>query len=420
MNFRENIRSSLHSIFSHKVRTSLTLIGITIGVMAVILMFSTIYGIKNLIAKNMEGIGWNNSIMIVPSTGEESDNNRTSKFYSVKRKAKPLTLSDYIALRKLDTIKETYGMIESWERNRSGRGKRWTQLRGTNVSFFQNKSYPIKDGRFFNAFEDSYAAKVCIIGYYYAKDHFPSGNALDKEVIVGKNSFKVIGILDKDNLNKKGFNFNSWERKRDLNAIYIPLSTASQYLRSNSAVDYIYAQSKDAESYHKMKNDITHLLLAKHKMAHDFSFNDIGAEMLKVTKEIEDMMKKWSITLMIIAGISLFVGGIGLFSTLLISISERMMEIGIRKSIGASERDVFGLFLSESLILSIIAAVQGIFISWVIVTVASSSLDFDFVLPINGVFIGIGFSLFIGFVSGIFPAYKASKIDPIKAIYYLD
>ena len=204
-------------------------------------------------------------------------------------------------------------------------------------------------------------------------------------------------------LNKKGFNFNSWERKRDLNAIYIPLSTASQYLRSNSAVDYIYAQSKDAESYHKMKNDITHLLLAKHKMAHDFTFNDIGAEMLKVTKEIEDMMKKWSITLMIIAGISLFVGGIGLFSTLLISISERMMEIGIRKSIGASERDVFGLFLSESLILSIIAAVQGIFISWVIVTVASSSLDFDFVLPINGVFIGIGFSLFIGFVSGIFP-----------------
>ena len=97
-----------------------------------------------------------------------------------------------------------------------------------------------------------------------------------------------------------------------------------------------------------------------------------------------------------------------------------MMEIGIRKSIGASERDVFGLFLSESIILSIIAAVQGILISWIIISIASSSLDFDFVLPLNGVFIGIGFSLLIGIVSGIFPAYKASKIDPIKAIYYLD
>ena len=128
--------------------------------------------------------------------------------------------------------------------------------------------------------------------------------------------------MDDDNLNKKGFDFNSWERKRDLNAVYIPLSTASKYLRFGNAIDHIYAQSTDAESFQQMKNDITHVLLAEHRMAHDFSFNDIGATMLKVTKEIKEMMNKWSITLMIIAGISLFVGGIGLFSTLLISIAK--------------------------------------------------------------------------------------------------
>ena len=203
MNYRENIRSSFHNIFSHKIRTSLTLIGITIGVMAVILMFSTIYGIKNLIKKNMEGIGWNNSVIIVQNTGEETNNNRMFRFYSVNRKVKPLTLSDYTVVKKLDTIKTSYGMIESWDRNRTGRGKRWIQLRGTNVSYFKNKNYILKEGRFFNAFEDSYSAKVCILGYYYAKDHYPGGNALNQEVGIGKNTFKVIGVLDDDNLNYK-------------------------------------------------------------------------------------------------------------------------------------------------------------------------------------------------------------------------
>jgi putative ABC transport system permease protein len=169
-----------------------------------------------------------------------------------------------------------------------------------------------------------------------------------------------------------------------------------------------------------MKNTARQSLLVNHNMGHDFSFNNIGALMLNITKEINEMMKKWNITLSAIASISLIVGGIGLFSTLLISINERMKEIGIRKSIGATDRDIFLLFILEAITLSLLGALVGILLSTLLVKVITVALKFSFPVPIEGILLGLAFSLFIGFASGIYPAYKASKIDPIKAIYYFE
>jgi putative ABC transport system permease protein len=169
-----------------------------------------------------------------------------------------------------------------------------------------------------------------------------------------------------------------------------------------------------------MKTTTRQKLLAKHKMAHDFSFNDVGALLFKITEEINEMMKKWNITLSAIASISLIVGGIGLFSTLLISINERMMEIGIRKSIGATDKDIFILFLAESIVLALIGAFVGIFFSSFLVKALTMALKSKFAMPIEGVLVGIAFSIFIGVVSGLYPAIKASRIDPIKAIYYFE
>ncbi len=215
-------------------------------------------------------------------------------------------------------------------------------------------------------------------------------------------------------------NFNTWQRQRDLEAVYIPLSTGAKYLKSNNSIDYIYLQAENEHDYSVMKNTARQSLLVNHNMGHDFSFNNIGALMLNITKEINEMMKKWNITLSAIASISLIVGGIGLFSTLLISINERMKEIGIRKSIGATDRDIFLLFILEAITLSLLGAFVGILLSTLLVKVITLALKFSFPVPIEGILLGLAFSLFIGFASGIYPAYKASKIDPIKAIYYFE
>jgi len=129
-------------------------------------------------------------------------------------------------------------------------------------------------------------------------------------------------------------------------------------------------------------------------------------------------MEKWNITLIAIASISLIVGGIGLFSTLLISIQERMTEIGVRKSVGATEKDIFYYFIFEALALALLGALLGILLAWIALSLISKAIDFPLYLPVQGVLVGLFFSLVTGFVSGLYPALKAASVDPIKAIYY--
>lgn len=421
MYFTESLGSSIQNIFNHKMRSFLTLLGIIIGVFAVVTMFSTIYGMKTMINEKMKEMGWNNSLIISPSVGEENiSSHRRYRFSRIKRKAKPLTFEDYLLLKKNVQSKYIYGFIENWKKYRSNEKEDYVLLKATNNHFFESKTYLIKGGRYFNSFENHNSLKVCIVGYHFAEKYFKNKDPLGEKINVGSLRYKIIGILDKDKLNSNGMNFNNWERMRDLESVYIPLSTGSKYLRSDDAIDYLYLQARNEKEFAALKNATRQNLLVSHNMGHDFSFNNIGALMLNITKEINEMMKKWNITLSAIASISLIVGGIGLFSTLLISINERMKEIGIRKSIGATNRDIFLLFILEAITLSLMGALVGILLSTLLVKVITIALKFSFPVPLEGILLGITFSLFIGFASGIYPAYKASKLDPIKAIYYFE
>jgi putative ABC transport system permease protein len=422
MHLSDSLGSSLQNIFTHKLRSSLTLLGIVIGVFAVVTMFSSVYGLKKMITEKMEDMGWNNSLIIYPSSGEDSSRQtrRPFRFRYIRRQAKPLTFSDYLMLRRETTPKSIYGYINTYGKFNFEQKEDWIRLNATNNEFFSNKTYVLEKGRFFNHFEESNSEKVCIIGYHFAEKYFKHTDPLGKIITVGQLRYKIIGVLGEDILNMPGMDFNRWERYHDLNAVYIPLSTGARYLRNDNAIDYIYIQAHDGASFWSLKSQVTQKLLAKHSMARDFSFNDVGAMMYQITNEIGEMMKKWNITLSAIASISLIVGGIGLFSTLLISINERMKEIGIRKSIGATNRDILFLFLIESIILALIGSLIGVLGSAFVIQIIAKVLKFDFLIPIQGVLLGIGFAFAIGLISGLYPSIKASRIDPIKAIYYFE
>ena len=403
------------------MRSLLTLLGITIGVFAVVTMFSTVYGLKTMINEKMGEMGWNNSLIIYPSSGNNQNSHRKRyRFWTMRRETKPLTFSDYTFLNKELDPKYIYGSIQSYQTFFSKKKENFVRLTATNNDFFHSKTYRLKKGRFFNSYEDANAEKVCILGHRFVDKYFKNINLIDEILTIGKNRFKVIGILDEDILNQNGMNFSDWERRRDLEAFYIPLSTGSRYFRNNGSIDQIYMQAKDENHYDILKTKTTQKLLSKHNMTHDFAYNDVGDFMLKITKEINEMMKKWNITLSAIASISLIVGGIGLFSTLLISINERMKEIGIRKSIGATNLDIFLLFILEAIILALIGALIGIIFSSLLIVGISAALKFTFPIPVEGILLGLTFSVVIGIFSGLFPAIKASKIDPIEAIYYFE
>jgi putative ABC transport system permease protein len=423
MHLYDGLRSSLQSIFSHKMRSILTLMGIVIGVMAVVTMFSSIYGLKTLISSNMEGMGWNRSVLVTAAGAGFNmgqDNSEQKAFKKTNENVKALDIADYEALKSQLDLKSIYGMIEERQNYLNKQKLERVSLKATNTSFFINKSYNIKSGHYFRSFESQYGEKVCILGYYFAQSYFKNTDPLGQYITVGEIRYRVVGVLQSDKLNKAGMDFNSWERKNDLKAVYIPLETGAKYLRSHNAVDYIYLQAKDDATFAPLKNRARQILLVQRGMYQNFDFQNIGAFLLKITKEINSAFQKWNITLFAIASISLIVGGIGLFSTLLISINERMMEIGIRKSVGATEGDIFFYFIMEAITLAALGALFGIIIASGLLKIVSALIHMSLPIPAQGIMIGIGFSLLIGFLSGLYPALKAAKINPIQAIFYFE
>ena len=418
MQIKDGLFSAFQSIANHKMRSLLTLTGIVIGVLAVVTMFSAVYALKNLVTQNMEGMGWNYSIVIVPGSGAAAPKGRGMQ-RRPEQNVGTISYEDFLALKENVPHKTIYATIENNALFRMANKNQYIRLRATTPEFFDNKSYALSRGRYFNQYENDNLIAVAVLGYYFAEEHFGNEDPVGKILSLGDYRFKVVGVLAKDPLNKgNNMNFNSFEREQDLKAVYLPLNYGANYLGTKRGVHMIYLQAKSEEAFVPMKAAARQLLLSRHNMYPNFEFMDIGDMMLTINEEIEKNLRKWNIALSAIASISLIVGGIGLFSTLLISIQERMMEIGIRKSVGATEGDIFFYFIFEALSLAFIGALLGVALSWLTIMGIEKAIKFELFLPIQGVLLGIGFSLLIGFLSGIYPATKASKIDPIQAIYY--
>ena len=441
MHFRDALTSSLQTIVSHKFRSFLTLLGIIIGVTSVVAMFSSVNGVKIIIDEQISQMGWDNTLVITSTTSSRTQWVRgmyvAPQARTASRRSKPLTYQDFEALQAEVDAKYKYGMIETWfmkprsASNTSTGGRivitssgwgSWNRIRATNIDFFESNTYPLQAGRFFNAFEMSRAEKVCIVGPNFSSEDFEGKDPLEQYYTAGNHRFKIIGVLAEDPLDSDSrfFNFNSWQRNWDLSAIYIPLKTGAVYYRQNMSLDNITLQANDTESFQVMQSRAHQVLLARHDMEKDFAFQDIGSQALEITSQVEEMMQKWSITLLVIASVSLVVGGIGLFSTLLISINERMMEIGVRKSIGAKDSDIFFYFIMEALTLSFLASSIGIIFGILITMGLGVAIKVNVPISIVSVYIGFGFALVIGFLSGLYPALRAAGINPIQAIYYFE
>lgn len=424
MHLSDGIRSAFGSILSHKLRSALTITGIVIGVLAVVTMFSSVYALKKLITVSMADMGWNYSIDIYPGSARQYGRSDASAntHRRTAQNIQPLNLDDYFALKERLSYKSIHASVESGKILRIGNEDNMVSIKATENSFFEAKKYQISSGSYFNKLQEDEAHPVAILGYKFADEYYPQQNPIGQTLILGQHRFRIIGILERENKKKSGamVNFNSWQRENDLKAVYVPLKYGAYYLSPQKAIHHIYLQAHSKAEFASMKAEARQLLLSRHNMYPNFNFMDVGDFFLQINKEIEAQMKKWNITLSAIASISLLVGGVGLFSTLLISIQERMTEIGVRKSIGATEQDIFFYFILESLCLALLAALLGLGIAWLLIIAVSQALDFSMVLPWQGAAIGLGFSLFIGFVSGLYPALKASNTDPIQAIFYHD
>jgi putative ABC transport system permease protein len=398
MNFVESTQVSLDGLRANKLRSFLTMLGVIIGVTAVILLVSLVLNAKQEIIGSIQGLGSNLFAILPGGKGPRRLGGRVAM--------QTLRLKHAQALAQ----RLTYQVVVSPELNRSaivkyGSVTRQVVVAGALPTFPTARSWPIQEGRFLRKSDVDAKRRVCVIGTTIAKTLFPNVKALGQYLSIKGAKFQVVGILQ-----SKGLMFDI-----DLDdQVLIPLTTAQQ-LFGTTYISLIFVQVPRVEEIGPAITQSVRIL-RQYLDEDEFSIKSQG-EMLTVFQQVAGIL---TVLLGAIAGISLIVGGIGIMNIMIVSVTERTREIGIRKAVGAKDQDILLQFLNESIVLSVVGGLIGVLISYLVAAGLSLVYQTFFQLQISltAVFTSLGFAAFIGVLSGVYPAYKAARLDPINALRY--
>jgi putative ABC transport system permease protein len=402
MNIFQSLPEALESLTANKARSALTMLGIIIGVAAVIAMMSIGAGAQNAITSQLESIGTN---LLYVTRGGDVDNPR------------PLTLADAEAMAdpsRTSTVTYVAPVVQSNVDVSVPGTSTSTQLVGVTPAYFHVQSITIAEGSTLTEQNLEDKATVALIGSDLAETLFDTTTGLvGKTVRIRGQIFRIIGVLKSEG----GTGFGSQD-----NRILVPLTTAQQRvlrLDEPGEVDMIYVQAASAEQIDAAIDDVTQVLRARHRIRGGDDFQILSTEaMLETATEITGIL---TVFLGGIAGVSLLVGGIGIMNIMLVTVTERTREIGLRKALGARKRDVRLQFLVEALLLSLGGGIIGILTGWGISILigkiaAAAGTNLDPAVTMTSVMLSTIFSAAIGLFFGLYPANRAARLQPVEAL----
>jgi putative ABC transport system permease protein len=408
MDFRETIKLALVAIWSHKLRSVLTLLGMIIGVTAVVIIVSLIQGFNRYIDEKIAGIGAKS--FTVRRFGFE-DFRDTNSINEAQRRNKELTLNDY------DYLLERTTMVDKIGAKAQGTGATLKHgadsMEGVNVdgataNCADIENIDVADGRFYTPTEESSAANVVFIGEGVASQVFPNSSAVDKEITINGLPYRVVGVCA-----TKGSVFGMSQD----NFATLPLKTYTKNfgppVRQRGL--YMVGTAKDDNQFSETVEEVRALMRARRglRFGQKDSFN-IGTP--DAIMELRDrLLGPVFIVAIAVPGIALVVGGIVIMNIMLVSVTERTKEIGIRKSLGARRRDILRQFLIEAITLSAIGGVIGVLLAWIAGRIVTAMI-FPTYLSTAAVVVAVTVSGLVGVLSGILPARKAATLDPIEAL----
>jgi len=405
MNFGSSLLEALDSLLSNKVRTALTMLGIIIGVGAVIAMLAIGTGTQQAIVGEIEGIGTN---LLFVMTNYEDVNN-----------PEPLTIQDSEALNdpaRAPSIAASAPTVQGQAELTYAGEATGASLVGVTEDYTKVQTVELSEGEFFNTTQVNGLASAVILGSNVAEDLFGRSDGLVGETVrVNEQPFRVVGILKKEGGGAPG---NSADDQ-----ILVPLTTAQIRLlprKVKNQVDLIFVSAIDSDSVKSAEDEIALILRDRHnlKLAED-DFNILTQELfLDFASTITGV---FTVFLGGVAGISLLVGGIGIMNIMLVSVTERTKEIGLRKAVGAKKRDILMQFLIESSLLSLLGGAFGIVLGWLLSAIvrqiaAGSDFMLNPAITLNAVLLATLFSAAIGLFFGIYPATRAAQLEPIEAL----
>jgi putative ABC transport system permease protein len=423
--FFRDLKTLVKDILVRKGRAFLTILGIIIGVAGVIIIISLGSGAQALVLGQINKLG-TNLVGVLP--GASDKNGPPAAVFGVQ--VKTLTLSDLEAIKdknKVPNVTDVAPFVSSNVTIISGRESVETSFTATDGTYPKVQNVEMEKGNFFTEEEARAGNNVIVLGYDVATELFPNGDELGQVVKIkipnnnptrnldtGSIPFRVIGV-------QKKLGTVAFQNQDD--QVFIPFSIGQRQLLGINYIQFIRMRVDDSVNVKVAMEDITRVLREQHNITteeeDDFSVRDLS-DVIKILTSITDALR---VFLGLMAGISLVVGGIGIMNIMLVTVSERTREIGLRKAIGATRKKIRNQFLFESIILTltggILGIVLGVIISYLIAIGARlAGYDWAFIISPIAIILAVGVSVIVGVIFGLYPAMKAAKLDPINALRY--
>ena len=407
MDFLQTLRIALRALRTNKMRSFLTMLGIIIGIAAVIAMMAVGTGASYVISQQIASIG-SNIILVIPGS-TTSGGLRTGS-----GGAQTLSSDDVKAIMaECPSVASAAGTVRTSGQVVNG-NMNWSSLiMGGTPELFDIREWPVVSGRPINQEDESGAIKVCLLGQTVAENLFGSVDPVGSIVRIKKIPFTVIGVLERKGQSPQGTDQDD--------AVFVPLRTAQRNLvrsQRTGIVGAVIVKAKNEELINKAESEIQSLINQRHRITGgkepDFSTRNLS-EILAVAEKSAQAM---SLLLGAVASISLIVGGIGIMNIMLVSVTERTREIGIRMAIGAKKNDILLQFMTEAVLLTMLGGIIGIVLGAGGATVVSRLLEWPTMISISSITIAFFFSAAVGIFFGFYPARKAAGLNPIDALRY--
>lgn len=416
MKITETLIISLRSMRANKVRTGLTVLGMVIGIAMVIVVYSAGEGIRNLIVGQVESFGTDiiETEVKVPTqkkgtAGEAQSGQAIAQGVQVTT----LKLKDLEDIKKLPNVKNGYSAVQAQEQVSYGSEVRRSFMLGVNAAYIDIDKSEVAVGRFFTEEEDKSLAQVVVLGPKIKTKLFGDGDAIGKFVKIRKGKFQVVGVMK--SRGSSGFmDFDDW--------MLLPVRTVQKKILGIDYVYYMIHQLNDVTRADETAAEAEYIIRQNHEITNpdkdDFRVYTM-AEMMSMLDTITGAI---TLLLLAIVSISLVVGGVGIMNIMYVVVSERTMEIGLRKAVGARYADIMKQFLFEAVLITLLGGVVGVAVgvglSLLVAWIASSALGsiWVFSIPLKGFVVALGFSFFFGIVFGVYPARKAARLNPIEAL----
>lgn len=407
----ELILDALREVRAHKLRSLLTLSGIVFGAASVVSMTSLASAMQSLVYDDLIAMGLSRSFFM-DDRGPRSDARGAAALRHTG-----LRLTDLEALRALPGVASVHG--RNWGEEQvvnAPADRRRVRIDGVDAGYLELRNWQIVAGRSIRPLDVENRARVAVVGEEMARNLFGSVAPLGKTITIDGVRFLVVGLVAPIEFDIIPADFSFVGRR-----IYIPYTYITRYSKGEGRVDEALVTAGASAEFGDVLRRSTSLVRQRHGGTEDFTIENEAAEVLSNLAMADNILGGWNAVMFTIAGVTLIVGGIGLFSVLLISVRERVHEIGIRKALGADDGAIMRLFLAESLTLAFLGALLGIAGGaglTVVTELIGRQFGKPFAIPVNvpGVILAVIFALIVGFLFGWYPARRAARLDPIEAI----